>query len=221
MSACIFRPQWQRRLRRVAVTQILLPGVSTRRRGIRAELYKLNVYSRPSDKFKAHVDTPRGKDRSVAWSFVFLLRSKVRYWETVSLQSWHDKVVSLRSEHGRPAIHWAAFYSDCEHEVLTVTAGHRITLTYNLYVSAGTGLLADKTDNLDPMQLPLYRSLLLVSRSSSACPVLSTGCWRETWRSLCFGSGILRSDFGYCLIYLLRYKYHRTQCFITVLRSQH
>ena len=45
------------------VTQILLPGVSTRRRGIRAELYKLNVYSGPSDKFKPHVDTPRGNDQ--------------------------------------------------------------------------------------------------------------------------------------------------------------
>ncbi len=29
--------------------------------------------------------------------------------------------------------HWAAFYSDVEHEVLPVTSGHRITLTYNLY----------------------------------------------------------------------------------------
>ena len=31
------------------------------------------------------------------------------------------------------AIKWAAFYSDCEHEVLEVISGHRITLTYNLY----------------------------------------------------------------------------------------
>ncbi|KAH8668264.1 hypothetical protein BGZ60DRAFT_515655 [Tricladium varicosporioides] len=28
--------------------------------GVIAELYKLNVYSEPSDKFKPHVDTPRG-----------------------------------------------------------------------------------------------------------------------------------------------------------------
>jgi hypothetical protein len=28
-------------------------------RGIRAELYKLNVYSGPSGHFKPHVDTPR------------------------------------------------------------------------------------------------------------------------------------------------------------------
>ena len=30
-------------------------------------------------------------------------------------------------------IRWAAFFSDVEHEVLEVTEGHRVTLTYNLY----------------------------------------------------------------------------------------
>ena len=30
-------------------------------------------------------------------------------------------------------IQWAAFYSDCKHQVLEVTGGHRITLTYHLY----------------------------------------------------------------------------------------
>ena len=30
-------------------------------------------------------------------------------------------------------IQWGAFYSDCEHEVLPVTSGYRITITYNLY----------------------------------------------------------------------------------------
>ena len=36
-------------------------------------------------------------------------------------------------------IQWAAFYSDCEHEVEEVIAGHRITLTYNLYVHEQLG----------------------------------------------------------------------------------
>ena len=29
-------------------------------------------------------------------------------------------------------IRWVAFYSDCEHEVLPVITGHRVTLTYQL-----------------------------------------------------------------------------------------
>lgn len=34
---------------------------------------------------------------------------------------------------GKPRVGYAAFFSDVEHEVLPVTEGHRITLTYNLY----------------------------------------------------------------------------------------
>lgn len=30
-------------------------------------------------------------------------------------------------------VQWAAFYSDCEHEVLPVSKGYRLTLTCNLY----------------------------------------------------------------------------------------
>lgn len=53
-----------------AVAQALLPGIarpdfqgenkSPEHWGVVAELYKLNVYSAPADKFKPHVDTPRG-----------------------------------------------------------------------------------------------------------------------------------------------------------------
>ena len=52
------------------VAQALLPGIirpafqdkniSTEHWGVVAELYKLNVYSAPSDMFKPHVDTPCG-----------------------------------------------------------------------------------------------------------------------------------------------------------------
>lgn len=47
----------------------------------------------------------------------------------------------------------AAFYGDCEHEVLEVTSGYRITLTYNLYYSS-IGPLARLM--ADPRQLPLF-----------------------------------------------------------------
>lgn len=55
-------------------------------------------------------------------------------------------------------INWAAFYSDCVHEVKEVTSGHRVTLTYNLYVSRGTGMLAGNAPSLTQSQLPLYKS---------------------------------------------------------------
>ncbi|GMG09637.1 unnamed protein product [Aspergillus oryzae] len=51
-------------------------------------------------------------------------------------------------------IQWAAFYSDCEHEIKTVTEGDRITLTYNLYVSDGADSVLHSI--MDPKSLPLY-----------------------------------------------------------------
>jgi hypothetical protein len=53
-------------------------------------------------------------------------------------------------------IKWAAFYSDCEHEVYEVTAGHRLTLTYNLYMRRGLGELAGHSNTLNVQQLPAY-----------------------------------------------------------------
>ena len=43
--------------------------------------------------------------------------------------------------------------------MLQVTSGHRITLTYNLYVVRGLGHLAGWSDALDPTTLPLYKTL--------------------------------------------------------------
>ena len=62
----------------------------------------------------------------------------------------------LEATSAEPTIKWAAFYSDCEHEVHEVTAGHRVTLTYNLYVCRGQGNLASVAPVLDAKLLPLY-----------------------------------------------------------------
>jgi hypothetical protein len=53
-------------------------------------------------------------------------------------------------------IKWAAFYSDCEHEVLEVTSGHRINLTYNLYMRRSLDDSSELSKALDVQQLPVY-----------------------------------------------------------------
>ncbi|KAL8855828.1 MAG: hypothetical protein Q9178_007543 [Gyalolechia marmorata] len=132
-----------------AVTQTLLPGIAkpladgkqllVENLGVVAELYKLNVYSAPSGMFKPHVDTPRGA---------------TQFGSLVVCLPYRDQGGALRISHGQEShkqetifdwggqdsmIEWAAFYSDCEHEVKEVIAGHRITLTYNLYVHEQLG----------------------------------------------------------------------------------
>lgn len=56
-------------------------------------------------------------------------------------------------------IQWAAFYSDCEHEVLEVTSGHRITLTYNLYVTESVGKILHSDPRAELQSFPLYQEL--------------------------------------------------------------
>lgn len=52
------------------------------------------------------------------------------------------------------SIQWAAFYSDCEHEIRTITEGDRITLTYNLYITEREKGVVPSI--FDPKTLPLY-----------------------------------------------------------------
>lgn len=120
---------------------------------IRAELYKMNVYTGPSGHFKAHVDTPRGG--LMFGSLVVCLPSQftggalvTRHdgltttydWSSSSCVSAPDvqtrAVTRARARalaEPRADVRWAAFFGDVEHEILPVTAGHRVTLTYNLY----------------------------------------------------------------------------------------
>jgi hypothetical protein len=86
--------------------------------------------------FKSHKDTPRGNRMfgSLVVSFptlheggALVLRHKGEEWTVDS-----SKLLSGRQD---PSITYVAFYSDVEHEVMTVTSGYRVTLTYNLYFS--------------------------------------------------------------------------------------
>ncbi|KAH7360852.1 hypothetical protein BKA65DRAFT_547562 [Rhexocercosporidium sp. MPI-PUGE-AT-0058] len=155
-----------------SVKQVLLPGLSLDKdeqgvereehRGVRAELYKLNVYSGPSGMFKKHVDTPRGATQF--GSLVVCLpcaheggQLLISHEEHVSIFDWSTTYSSSSSapEDGN-SLKWCAFYSDCEHEVLPVTAGHRVTLTYNLYVSEQVGSILQRSPTADPWLYPLF-----------------------------------------------------------------
>ncbi len=100
---------------------------------IRAELYKLNVYS-TGGPFKAHVDTPRSPE--IFGSLVVSLPSQFTGGALVTRHQGHTMTFDWSST--PTTTQWAAFYSDVEHEVLPVTSGHRFTLTYNLYHTLST-----------------------------------------------------------------------------------
>ncbi|EJD46049.1 hypothetical protein AURDEDRAFT_184405 [Auricularia subglabra TFB-10046 SS5] len=101
-------------------------------RGIKAELYKLNVYGTGSF-FKPHKDTPRGDD--MFGSLVINFPTQHEGGALVLRHDGHGVVhdASQATYTSDTQVSWVAFYSDVEHEVLPVKSGHRVTLTYNLY----------------------------------------------------------------------------------------
>ena len=99
--------------------------------GLRAELYKLNIYAHGGF-FKAHVDTPRSE--KMFGSLVVCLPTQftggeliVRHHKEEIKYDWSSTASDTSS-----TLHWVAFFSDVEHEVLPVSEGYRVTLTYNL-----------------------------------------------------------------------------------------
>lgn len=141
------------------IEKILAPPLDSEEkftsRRIEAELYKLNVYSGPSGLFQKHVDTPRSK--SQIGSLVVCLPSAFKGGNLIVRHK--GKEIDFDWEHqSADVIQWAAFYSDCEHEIKTITEGERITLTYNLYIAEP--LEADAPASLvDAKRLVLYREL--------------------------------------------------------------
>ena len=145
----------------------LLQGETEKMR-IRAELYKLNVdgdsgrYVSPAsscltslarlDKdsfFKPHKDTPRGTDMFGA--LVVIYPTAHEGGELIFRHEdneWKFDANSLTASQHSPSLAYVAFYSDIEHEVLKVASGHRVTVTYNLY-------LVDPTSKVEaPVVIP-------------------------------------------------------------------
>lgn len=83
-------------------------------------------------------------------------------------------------------IKWAAFYSDCEHEIRNFTAGTRVTLIYNLYArwvsSDGSGYMDQGLAPVDVKSLPLYQ---VVRSALENMEYLKEGMFHHDFPSSC------------------------------------
>ncbi|KAM0441304.1 hypothetical protein ACHAPT_000613 [Fusarium lateritium] len=127
------------------INQVLAQGAHREALGVRAEMYKLNVMSllrsvkRLLTRYRytlvplaSSSRTSILQDQIARWarsSSVFQLRTKAAN----SLFDGGRRVDFDWGPKSADTIQWAAFFSGCEHEVLQVTEGHRMTLTYNLF----------------------------------------------------------------------------------------
>eukprot|EP00475_Leptophrys_vorax_P008343 TRINITY_DN15383_c0_g2_i1.p1 TRINITY_DN15383_c0_g2~~TRINITY_DN15383_c0_g2_i1.p1 ORF type:complete len:391 (+),score=91.88 TRINITY_DN15383_c0_g2_i1:112-1173(+) len=129
---------------------------------IRAVRYRLNVYSKGGH-FKTHVDTPKSPD--LVGSLVVCLPSKftggqlkVRCKRNETVLDWGNAL--SENDDGVCRIYWCAFFSDCEHEILPVQTGTRVTITYDLFkVAPVSQENVVGVQELKISALPFYRAM--------------------------------------------------------------
>ncbi|PNW85444.1 hypothetical protein CHLRE_03g186700v5 [Chlamydomonas reinhardtii] len=153
-----FSEGWDATLRRLVTgvaTALSLPGGGA---GVEARLYKLLVYE-AGGHFKSHRDTE--KEPGMFGTLLVQLpvegghtggQLSIRHlgrkesWDTAAPPAAETKAKGGRKSAGgkasgsqsgsagkqAPALQYAAFYADCEHELHTVESGLRVVLAYNL-----------------------------------------------------------------------------------------
>jgi hypothetical protein len=97
------------------------------------------TFSRHSEKdsfFKKHTDTPRGTNMFGSLVVIYPIAHEggelvIRHKD----REWNFDAKSLTAPQSSHSLAYVAFYSDIEHEVLKVTGGRRVTITYNLYLA--------------------------------------------------------------------------------------
>lgn len=95
---------------------------------IDASLYKMLIYDEGSF-FVRHRDTE--KEAGMFATLIVVLPSLSEGGELIVRHKDREERLDLRV-HDPAEIAYAAFYADCVHEVLPVTAGYRLALVYNL-----------------------------------------------------------------------------------------
>lgn len=107
----------------------------------------------PSGLLRKYIDTPRSE--SQIGSLVVCLPSAFKGGSLV-VRHDHREVRFDWEDASSDMIQWAAFYSDCECEIKTISHGERITLTYNIYIQDSSDQIVSTSPMLDPKTLPLY-----------------------------------------------------------------
>ena len=96
---------------------------------VSASLYKLLIYEE-GGRFLPHKDTE--KEEAMFGSLIIALPSRHEGGELMIRHAGQNVCVDFSKENPESKVRYAAFYADCEHEVVPVTSGYRICLVYNL-----------------------------------------------------------------------------------------
>lgn len=122
-------PRWQKTLD--ALTQEVAKELGVTGK-VSAEAYKLLLYD-TGGFFLPHRDTE--KTPGMFGSLIISLPSRHGGGELVVRHQGQEKRMDFGSDFEPAEMRWAAFFADCEHEVLPVTKGHRLCLAFNLVLA--------------------------------------------------------------------------------------
>lgn len=107
--------------------------IASQHQGIYAEFYKMLIYGQGGH-FKRHKDTQRSKDHF--GTLIFFLPGDYEGGEFILSTSKDYSFSNSFSKDPQIAkTSWLAFYTDLDHELLPVTKGYRLALTFNLFVN--------------------------------------------------------------------------------------
>ena len=132
------------------------------------QLYKLLLYEKGSF-FKLHRDSERVD--GMFGTLVILLPSLYKGGEFVIKHNNREQTFDYSPQKSNCAYYYLVFYADCEHEVLPITQGYRLSLVYNVVVNK------QKVDSC--AQMP--SSLLNEKYVQNVCQALIK--WPETLNS--------------------------------------
>jgi len=121
-----------------------------------AEPYKLLLYDKGGF-FLRHRDTE--KTPGMFGSLIMCLPSRHAGGGLVLRHQGREERVDFDSAYDPGEIRWAAFFADCEHEVLPVTSGHRLCLAFNLVLAKGKGHAPVAPASEDEVLLPGLRHI--------------------------------------------------------------
>jgi hypothetical protein len=129
---------------------------------ISAELYTVNAYLEDGH-FAPHKDTPRGND--MFGTLVVCLPSQFSYGKLllshrglVQKLDW-GRAIEMQKKPGQ--LHWAAFFSDVDHQIERIWIGARVTLTYLLRRGVGGATLPEvSAEDLAPRVQETWHALL-------------------------------------------------------------
>lgn len=121
---------------------------------ISAQPYKLLLYG-PGGHFKAHRDTE--KLDAMFGTLIIALPSQHDGGQLHIRHGGMETTVNFSAEAHRHDFQHAAFFADCEHEVVPVTSGYRFCVVYNLVLEEGDPELLNQSadDHARPLAMLL------------------------------------------------------------------